>query len=83
MATTRPPLAVSQRDRPRGKMETVSQVAGNNMFGGVRFGGARTGGSGDAPPSKFSEHGAPRPGYNVTPLVDYGMDATRGRKILI
>ena len=66
-------------------METVVQVEGNNMFGGVQsmFGGARTGGSGDAPPPKYSEHGAPRPGYNVTPLVDYGMDATRGRKILI
>jgi len=59
-------------------METVAQVEGINMFGGVLplFGGARTGGSGDAPPPKFSEHGAPRPGYNVTPLMDYGTDAT-------
>jgi hypothetical protein len=81
MATTRPPI--SQRDRPTLRsrnMETVAQVEGNNMVGGVRsmFGGAWTGGSGDAPPPpKFSEHGAPWPGYNVTPLVDYGMDDTR------
>jgi hypothetical protein len=80
MATTRPPIAVSQRDRLRGKMETVSQVEGNNMFGGVRFGGARTGGNGDAPPPKYSGHDAPRLGYNMTPPVDYGMDATTGRK---
>jgi hypothetical protein len=63
-------------------MATVAQVEGNNMFGGVRslLGGARTGGNGDAPPRGYSEHGAPRPGYNVTPLVDYGMNATRGRQ---
>jgi len=82
MATTRPPVPALQRDRPRGKMETVSQAEGPNMFGGIRslFVGGRIGGNGDAPPPAYSQYDAPQTGYNMTPLVDYGMDATKERR---
>ena len=80
MATTRPPVPAFQRGRLRGKMETMSASQGNN-FGGVGswYGGGRTGGNGDAPPPAYSQYNAPQMGYNMTPLVDYGMDAIKRR----